>query len=248
MSLLRFQALSIEVVGTVIDVERGMLDYLRQAAPGLRVRDDEFLHACRVARASPLADCFPDDLERVWTEVAREFGLPRQAGAGFRASVAQWPACADAVAALGRLQRHYRLVAATNAQRWAMESFQRTLGIPFDAVVTCDDTAREKPDPRYFVRMGEILAAQGLTPARTLHVGHSQFHDIRVAHALGWRTCWIERHCASHSGICCVAEDKPVRPDWKFTTLRQLAAAVEVEEAQRQRVAEAIPGASWALA
>src|SRR5688572_10685410 len=103
MSLLRFEALSIEVIGTLIDTERGMLDFLRQAAPAARIRDEVFLHACRNARASPLAHYFPDVLERVWTEVAPEFGLPRQAAAGFRASVAQWPAYPDAMSAMRRL-------------------------------------------------------------------------------------------------------------------------------------------------
>ena len=239
MSLLRFKALSIEVVGTLVDAERGMLDFLRQAAPDTRIRDADFLHACRIARASPLAGYFPDDLERVWSEVAREFGLPRQAATGFRASVAQWPAFPDALPALRRLKKHYRLVAATNAQRWATEWFARTLATPFDVEVTCDETGREKPDPRYFVRMKELLVARGITQAQTLHVGDSQFHDIRIAHALGWRTCWIERRCAAHGDACGMA-GKPARPDWHFHTLRQLADAVDAEATQRDRTAAAL--------
>jgi len=49
-SLLRFKALTFEVVGTLIDFERGMLNYLRQATPATRVSDNEFLDACRKAR------------------------------------------------------------------------------------------------------------------------------------------------------------------------------------------------------
>jgi putative hydrolase of the HAD superfamily len=246
MSLLRFKALSIEVVGTLIDAERGMLDFLRQAAPGVRIREDDFLHACRIARASPVADYFPDDLERVWTEVARQFGLPRQAAAGLRASVAQWPACPGAMAAMRRLKKHYRLVAASNARRWALEWFERTLATPFDAAITCDDTGHEKPDPRYFVCMKETLAAQGIAQAQTLHVGTSQFHDIRIAQALGWRTCWIERHGAPDPSACC-RTDKPARPDWRFSTLRELADAADAENAQRERTAAAFDE-SYALA
>lgn len=247
MSLLRFQALSIEVVGTLIDAERGMLDFLRRTAPGVRVADEDFLHACRIARASPLAGYFPDDLERVWTEVAHEFRLPRDAAAGFRDSVAQWPAFADAVAALKRLQRHYRLVAATHAQRWALEGFQRTLGVRFDAVVSSDDTEREKPDPRYFAHMKEMLSAHGITQSGTLHIGPSPFDDIRIPHALGWRTCWIERPRAPDRDFRGTTE-RPTRPDWHFRALRQLADAVDAEAAQRQRMAEATMDESWALA
>jgi putative hydrolase of the HAD superfamily len=222
MSLLRFKALTIDVVGTLIDHERGMLDYLHAAAPEAHVQGGAFLAACREARASPLALYFPDDLERVWTELAPRFGLPREAAAGFRASIARWPAHADAVHALRRLKKHFRLVAATDTQRWALACFEHTLGMPFDCAVSCDDTGYEKPDPRYFVALRNTLARQGIGQAETLHVGHSAFHDIRIAQALGWRTCWIERGAGRFA-------DKPLRPDWRFPTLRELAHAVDAE-------------------
>ena len=71
-------------------------------------------------------------------------------------------------------------------------------------------------------------------------------HDIRIAHALGWRTCWIERPRAPERGSCCTTE-RPTRPDWHFRALRQLADAVDAEAAQRERMAEAMDE-SWALA
>jgi putative hydrolase of the HAD superfamily len=230
MSLLRFKALTFEVVGTLIDFERGMLDYLHQAAPAARVSDGEFLEACREARASPLALFFPEDLERVWRELASRFGLPPQAAVGFRTSVTRWPAHGDSVVALKRLKKHFRLVAATNAQRWALAQFEWTLGRPFDCTVTCDDTGREKPDPRYFVSLKERLARHGIRPCETLHVGESQFHDIRIAQALGWRTCRIER-----PGGATPTQVRPVKPDWQFHTLHELADAVDAEAAQQRQ-------------
>jgi putative hydrolase of the HAD superfamily len=222
MNLLSFKVLTFDVVGTLIDFEHGMLDYLHAVAPEASVRDGEFMAAYRETRASPLALFYPDDLERVWTELAQPFGLPRQAAAGFRASVARWPAYPDAVAALKRLKKHFRLVAATNAQRWAMDSFEPVLERPFDLTVTCDDTGFEKPDPRYFVWLRNRLAREGIRQAEILHVGRSQFHDIRIAKALGWHTCWMDRGPSR-------AVDKPAQPDWHFTTLRELADAVDAE-------------------
>jgi len=237
MSLLRFKVLTVDVVGTLIDFERGMLDFLHQAAPEKHVMGSDFLLAYREARASPLALYFPNDLERVWGELAPRFGLPPQAAAAFRASVALWPAFADSVAALQRLGKHYQLVAATNAQRWAMDHFERTLELPFDATVTCDDARREKPDPRYFVWLKDMLAQQGVRQTEILHVGHSQFHDIRIAQALGWRTCWIERRGGQPGGGATRAGERPVTPDWRFNTLRQLADAVDAEAAQARQPA-----------
>lgn len=222
MSLLRFKALTLDVVGTLIDFERGMLDYLHAVAPAANVRDADFLAAYREARASPLAQYYPDDLGRAWTDLAKRFGLPPDAAAGFRASVTHWPAYSDTVLALKRLKKHFQLVAATNTQRWALGCFELTLEMPFDWTVSCDDTHHEKPDPRYFLSLRDLLAGRGIRQVDTLHVGRSQFHDIRIAQALGWRTCWIERGPGRRV-------ERQATPDWHFATLRELADAVDAE-------------------
>lgn len=235
MSLLKFKVLTFDVAGTLIDCRRGVLDYLREVAPDSNVSDRDFLSAYREARASPLALNFPDDLQRVWLELAKRFGLPPQAAAGFRASVAYWPAFGDTLAALKRLSKHFRLVAATNAQRWAMGCFDHTLGAPFDWTVTCDDTHHEKPDPRYYVWLKGMLAREGIRQSESLHVGQSQFHDITVAQALGWRTCWIERYAGQQLHGACWVVDKPAQPDWHFETLRELADAADAEGTQERQ-------------
>lgn len=237
MSLLQFKVLTFDVAGTLIDCRRGVLDYLHEVAPGANVSDSDFLSAYREVRASPVALFFPDDLERVWVELAQRFGLPREAAAGFRDSVAYWPAFADTLAALERLSKHFRLVAATNAQRWAMGYFEHTLGAPFDWTVTCDDTHHEKPDPRYFAWLKVMLAREGIRQSEILHVGQSQFHDISVAQALGWRTCWIERYAGQQLHGTCWVVDKPVQPDWHFETLGDLADAVDAEATEERHCA-----------
>src|SRR4051794_11931173 len=50
MALQHFKVLTFDVVGTLIDFERGMLDYLRAVAPETAVSDDDFLTAYRKAR------------------------------------------------------------------------------------------------------------------------------------------------------------------------------------------------------
>ena len=52
MPLQHFKVLSFDVVGTLIDFERGMLDYVHQVAPATTVDDDAFLAAYRLARGS----------------------------------------------------------------------------------------------------------------------------------------------------------------------------------------------------
>src|SRR5678816_1489109 len=138
MPLLTFKALTFDVVGTLIDFERGMLDYLRLVAPNAPLSDDDFLTAYRAERAVDDSIFYPDDLERVWRKLAPKLALPDtdRAAIGFRQSVAQWPAFADSVGALQRLKKHFKLVATTNTQRWAVGNFERTLQMPFDWSVT----------------------------------------------------------------------------------------------------------------
>jgi len=236
MSLLQFKALTFDVVGTLIDFESGMLDYLRLVAPDAPIQDEEFLVAYRNERASADSLFYPDDLERVWRRLAPGFGLPDtdQAAIGLRQSVAQWPAFPDSVDALQRLKKHFKLIATTNTQRWAVGNFERTLCMPFDWTVTSDDTGCEKPDPKYFAWFRDMLARQGISQAENLHVAQSQYHDIGIAKSLGWKTCWIERRAGRKGFGGTLAVKDITMPDWHFTTLAQLADAVEAEAAGAQ--------------
>ena len=76
MSLQDFKVLTFDVVGTLIDFERGMLDYLHKAAPDAVVSDEDFLVAYRSSRASENSGWYPDDLVRVWHEIAPGLRLP----------------------------------------------------------------------------------------------------------------------------------------------------------------------------
>src|SRR5437899_10161387 len=93
MSLQQFKVLTFDVVGTLIDFERGMLDYLRTVAPQSSVSDDDFLAVYRKARKADTTLWYPDDLERVWHAMAPQLGLPHGAAIAqaLRARAAQWP-------------------------------------------------------------------------------------------------------------------------------------------------------------
>jgi len=229
MALQHFKVLTFDVVGTLIDFERGMLDYLRAVAPATAVSDDDFLAAYRTARRSTDCIAYPDDLERCWHAVAPALSLPdsRVIARGFRDSVRDWPAFADSVEALQRLRRRFRLVTMTNAQAWALAHFTRTLGRPFDLELSCDDALCEKPDARYFAyARGRIESLWGWRQPDTLHVAQSQYHDIGVAKRLGLATAWIERR-QGMKGSGGTLESEHTVPDHHFRTLDELADAVE---------------------
>lgn len=222
--------LTFDVVGTLIDFETGLLRFLRQAwgEAAVSLDDDAILAAYRRSRASREAGLFPDDLVRVFREIAPALGCPSDPvmAEAFRESSRDWPAFPDSVAALRRLHARCKLVAMTNAQRWALEAMARTLGEPFDDTVTVDDAGCEKPDPAYFAFVRGRLSRDGHGLHDILHVAQSQYHDIGVARRLGYTVAWVERRQGRGFGGT-IAADTLTTPDYHFATLAELAAAAE---------------------
>jgi putative hydrolase of the HAD superfamily len=237
MPLQRFKVLTFDVVGTLIDFERGIIDYVRKIskASSDRLGEDAILEAYRRARAAPAAGWYPDDLVRVYAEMARALGLPNTPGAGegLRDSIKDWPAFPDSVAALERLHRHCRLVAMTNARRWSLDYMSRTLGEPFDDAVTVDEARCEKPDPSFFAFTRGRLSVAGYRLEDILHVAQSQYHDIGVARRLGYKVCWIERRKGQKGFGGSPEPEQVTTPDFHFATLGELADALEAASSRR---------------
>jgi putative hydrolase of the HAD superfamily len=217
MSFKQFKALTFDVVGTLIDF-------------GKACSDDDILKAYREARASTDSGWWPDDLERCYHAIAARLGLPDndEYAKGLSLAVQNFPAFPDSVEALKRLHKHFKLVATTNSRIWALDYMAKTLGEPFDVRVTVDDVRFEKPDPQFFAYTRGVLATQGILFENILHVAQSQYHDIGVAMRLGYQTCWIERRFAQ-KGTGGTLESERTEPHYHFTSLAQLADAVEKE-------------------
>jgi putative hydrolase of the HAD superfamily len=83
MSFAPFKVLTFDVVGTLIDFERGIIDYVRTLShrPPAELADEAILTAYRRSRGAPGAGWYPDDLVRVYQDMARELGLPQGPGA-----------------------------------------------------------------------------------------------------------------------------------------------------------------------
>lgn len=232
MSFKQFKALTFDVVGTLIDFEAGILAHVREVAgtAATACSDDDILKAYRVARASSESGWWPDDLERCYHLIAAELNLPDndEYARGLALAVKNFPAFPDSVEALKRLHKHFKLVATTNSQIWALDYMAKTLEEPFDVRITVDDVRFEKPDPQFFAFARGVLSTQGILFEDILHVAQSQYHDIGVAMRLGYQTCWIERRFAQ-KGTGGTLESERTEPHYHFTSLAQLADAVEKE-------------------
>ncbi len=230
-----YRILTFDIVGTLIDFERGLLDSWHEQVDiaSLGISDGQLLEA--FARAEDiqheLTPNMPwgDMLEPVYRRMAEELGLPctDEIAAAPRASIPAWPAFPDSIAALKRLGENHRLVAITNGGRWAARQMAATLGEPFDDIVTVEDVGANKPDPQVFAYCRGRQSVHGYELPDYLHVAQSQYHDLGVAQKLGYTTAWIERRAGEDSFGGTPVPSQVTTPDYHFSTLEQLADALD---------------------
>ncbi|KAA3515277.1 HAD-IA family hydrolase [Agrobacterium rosae] len=230
-SLADFKYLSFDVVGTLIDFESGLTTCLKQIGEeqGVTIDSEAALTLYRKARYLPDVGLFPDDLVRVYLVIAPDLRLPSERGLGerLRDSAKSWKAFPDSTQALAQLAKRYKLIAMTNAQRWAFECFSEELGNPFYQGVTADDTGTEKPDPAFFDYVFEFVQSEGNSKDDILHVAQSQYHDIGISRKLGMTNCWIERRHAQKGYGGTIEPENFTKPDFHFTSMAALADAAE---------------------
>ncbi|AQH05446.1 2-haloalkanoic acid dehalogenase (plasmid) [Burkholderia sp. KK1] len=232
MKLTDFKVLTFDIVGTLINFEKGVLASVRRLGgeKAKDLTDDEIFKPYIRGRAA-----YPGrsshEMANVYLSLAKELGLPddAQSAAAFQRDVLDWPAFEDSVAALKRLRKHYRLVAMTNADRVALSAYAHTLGDPFDDAICCDDTGVAKPDPQFFAYSLGRQGAFGYKFDEILHTAQSQYHDIVIARKLGYATCWIERRQGMKGFGGTPAPEIVAEPTFKFPTLAALAEAVEAD-------------------
>ena len=223
----RFEALTFDCYGTLIDWETGILAGLRPvlAATGVDPSDDEVLEI--YARAEAAAEAGPyrryrDVLAECLREVGEAYGVavPDADAAAFGGSVGSWPAFTDSTDALRQLRTQFRLGIITNCDDDLFAASNARLGVSFDWVVTAQSVGSYKPDPRNFDSAFEAI---GLPRERILHVAQSLFHDHVPAKTLGLSTAWIDRrHDRPGSGATPRAV---VTPDAVFPDMASFAAA-----------------------
>ena len=210
----RFDALTFDCYGTLIDWEAGLLAALRAALGphGVDRPDDELLEAYAAIEAP--AESGPylryrDILAAGLRGGARDLGVEPSAAevATFSDSVGDWPAFPDSVAALAKLHERFRLGVITNCDDDLFARSAARLATDFDWVVTAQQAGSYKPSERNFDLAFERI---GLPRERILHVAQSLYHDHVTAKRLGMTTVWIDRrHGRAGSGATPPANAMP---------------------------------------
>ncbi|MBK8979394.1 MAG: HAD-IA family hydrolase [Planctomycetes bacterium] len=231
-----FDAFTFDCYGTLVDWESGILavlherlDLARAARP---VTDDELLalHArCEARREQERPSApYPDVLAAVYTDVARELGLPAD-DAGRRAyagSVGDWLPFPDAAPALTALRRHGRLGVLSNVDGASFARTAERLGVPLDFVWTAQDIGSYKPDPRNFAHAIGALAGAGIERSRVLHVAESLRHDVVPARAAGLRCAWVDRRAGRGGGASGGGDAAAAAPELTVASLAELVAVL----------------------
>jgi 2-haloacid dehalogenase len=223
----RFDALTFDCYGTLIDWETGILAGIRPALErrGLDLSDEEILEAYAAEEAKLEAGpylTYREILGRGLAAVLAGRGSPITAEEmqTFGGSVADWPAFPDSHAALARLKTRFRLGVLTNCDDDLFAASNRRLGVDFDWVVTAQQAGGYKPRRANFELLFERL---GLPRDRILHVAQSLFHDHVPAQSLGLASVWIDRrHGRPGSGATPPAA---ASPDATFHDMASFAAA-----------------------
>jgi 2-haloalkanoic acid dehalogenase type II len=178
--------------GTLIDWERGITDALM---PLLRAPIDRDELARRYIETEAQVEAgsyrrYRDVLDEAGRRLLVSFGV--DAPSPLPGSLQRWRPFAEVPAALAELRRRGRKIAIlSNVDRDLIASSVAQLGLEPDLVVTAEDCGSYKPATghwRFFSKR------TGADTSVTVHVGASQYHDMRPAASLGYRTVFIDRH------------------------------------------------------
>lgn len=222
-----FTHLTFDCYGTLIDWEQGILTVLR---PVLLRHEIALSDAQTLEQYGELESAaehgayrpYRDILASVMDGFGERFQFTPSANerAALAASVGDWPAFPDTVAALQMLAHRYRLVILSNIDDDLFALSAPRLAVKFAAVITAAQVGSYKPDPRHFHVALERL---NIAPDRVLHVAQSLFHDIAPANALGLTTVWVNRrHDRAGFGATPPATAHPALEVPDLQTLAQL--------------------------
>ena len=149
----RFDAITFDCYGTLIDWEQGILNALQPvlAPHGVDASEDELLE--RYARHEAALEAGdvsalprdPGGARCAGSARSSASTLPTRMPAGSRSAIGEWPAFHDTAPALRRLHERFRLGVITNCDRDLFALSNRRLGVTFDWIVAAEDARAYKP-------------------------------------------------------------------------------------------------------
>ena len=199
MDFSRFETISFDCYGTLINWEAGILPALRSALAGhgQSVPDAKILELYGEFELE--AESTYQNYRKVLESVVRRFGERF----GFQPSDSElrslhqtlpnWPPFDDTVEALQKLKQKYKLAIISNIDDDLFAETQKLLKVKFDYVITAQQAKSYKPSLNNFKL---ALERMGIAKDRLLHAAQSVYHDVVPAQSLGIATVWVNRKSA----------------------------------------------------
>ncbi len=227
----RYEVVSFDCYGTLIDWEGGIVSGLRPvlSAHGVDAADDEILdlharteHRLQAASRPGAYVKYRDVLGEEVREAGRRWGFeptPSEVRA-LADSLRHWNPFPDTVEALRALKERYKLAIISNVDDGLFALTACHLEVEFDWIVTAEQAGTYKPSPNNFRLALERI---GVEPHRLLHAAESLFHDVAPAKELGLSTVWVHRR--AQKGGFGATPPAEAEPDLEVPDLKSLVAA-----------------------
>lgn len=228
LELDRYQVLTFDCYGTLIDWESGMLAALQSVLSAHQIQLPE--PAILELFAEFEADLeqgeyrpYKDILARIVQRFGERLGFTPTATelTALADSVKHWQPFPDTVEALKTLKQLFKLTIVSNIDNDLFAPTARHLQVAFDWIVTAEQVGSYKPSLNNFKT---AIDRMQLSPEQILHVACSIYHDIVPANSLGIATVWVNRRLGkSGFGASLPAQGQP---DLTVPDLKTLAAMV----------------------
>jgi 2-haloacid dehalogenase len=223
LDLSRFEYVSFDCYGTLIDWESGILGYLRPLlhSKNRDATDAEILSLYSEFEPSQQKQpyrSYREILAAVVHDFARQFDfqVSNEEANGLADSICDWKPFPDTVPALSRLKTRFKLAVLSNIDDDLFVLTGPKLGVQFDCVVTAQQVQSYKPSLRNFETLRQRLPIE---KERLLHVAESLYHDVVPAHSLGIATVWVNRRQARAAATKLVRAE----PDLEVPSVSALA-------------------------
>jgi 2-haloacid dehalogenase len=222
----RFEILTFDCYGTLINWEDGILRCLRRilATHGKDMDDATILQ--HYGDFEALAEqgkyrSYREVLQSVVQQFGEKLGFAPtpQEIRSLPESLQEWKPWPDTVTALGELHSRFRLAIISNVDDDLFAATRPQLSVEFDQIITAQQAGAYKPSLKIFEL---ALSRIGVPAHRILHVGQSLYHDVIPAQSLGLATVWVNRPSA-RSGVGAVKAVEG-RPELEVPSLAELAA------------------------
>jgi 2-haloacid dehalogenase len=222
----RFEILTFDCYGTLINWEDGILRCLRRilTAHNQQVDDATILRLYGDFEASAEQGEFRSYrkiLNSVVWQFGKQFGFSssdREVGS-LAESLKEWKPWPDTVEALRLLKDRFRLGIISNVDDDLFAATRPQLEVEFSQIITAQQARAYKPSLKIF---DLALSRVGAPANRILHVGQSLYHDVIPAQSIGLATVWVNRPSA-RTGVGAVKAAE-AQPDLQVTSLAELVA------------------------